>query len=90
MSSHKVGRHAFAARLLGQGKSLKLVQEADFPGVQLSHHAQFSLLPLGTVVGPGSTQLRLENGTTVQIDLGPTGRAHLCSVGGAVAGWPVC
>ena len=28
MSSHKVGRHAFAARLLGQGKSLKLVQEA--------------------------------------------------------------
>lgn len=28
MSSHKVGRHAFAARLLAQGKSLKLVQEA--------------------------------------------------------------
>lgn len=28
LSSHKVGRHAFAARLLAQGKSLKLVQEA--------------------------------------------------------------
>lgn len=28
LSSHKVGRHAFAARLLGQGKSLKLVQDA--------------------------------------------------------------
>lgn len=69
---------------------LKLVQEADFPGVQLPHQAQFSLQPLGTVVGPGSTQLRLENGTTVQIDLGPTGRAHLCSVGGALAGWPAC
>jgi integrase len=27
LSSHKVGRHAFAARLLGQGASLKLVQE---------------------------------------------------------------
>lgn len=28
MSSHKVGRHAFAARLLAQGRSLKLVQDA--------------------------------------------------------------
>jgi integrase len=28
MSSHQVGRHAFAARLLGQGKTLKEVQEA--------------------------------------------------------------
>lgn len=28
LSSHKVGRHAFAARLLAQGQSLKLVQEA--------------------------------------------------------------
>lgn len=28
MSSHKVGRHAFAARLLAKGQSLKLVQEA--------------------------------------------------------------
>jgi integrase len=27
LSSHQVGRHAFAARLLAQGKSLKLVQE---------------------------------------------------------------
>lgn len=27
-SSHKVGRHAFAARLLGEGKSLKFVAEA--------------------------------------------------------------
>lgn len=28
MSSHKIGRHAFAARLLREGHSLKLVQEA--------------------------------------------------------------
>ena len=28
LSSHKVGRHAFAARLLAEGKSLKLLQEA--------------------------------------------------------------
>ena len=28
LSSHKVGRHAFAARLLAQGQSLKLVQDA--------------------------------------------------------------
>jgi integrase len=28
LSSHKVGRHAFAARLLTEGKSLRLVQEA--------------------------------------------------------------
>ena len=28
LSSHKVGRHAFAARLLAEGKSLRLVQEA--------------------------------------------------------------
>lgn len=28
LSSHKIGRHAFAARLLAQGTSLKLVQEA--------------------------------------------------------------
>ena len=28
LTSHQVGRHAFAARLLAQGKSLKLVQEA--------------------------------------------------------------
>lgn len=28
LSSHQVGRHGFAARLLGQGRSLKLVQEA--------------------------------------------------------------
>ena len=28
LSSHKVGRHAFAARLLRAGHSLKLVQEA--------------------------------------------------------------
>jgi type IV fimbrial biogenesis protein FimT len=69
---------------------LKLVQEGDFPGVQLAHPAQFSLQPLGTVVGPLSTQLRLDNGTAVQIDLGPTGRAHLCSVGGGLASLPAC
>jgi site-specific recombinase XerD len=28
MTSHKIGRHAFAARLLRQGKTLKEVQEA--------------------------------------------------------------
>lgn len=36
LSSHKVGRHAFAARLLLEGKSLKLLQQAgDWSSIQL-------------------------------------------------------
>ena len=36
LSSHKVGRHAFAARLLAEGKSLKVVQEAGgWGGIQI-------------------------------------------------------
>ncbi len=69
---------------------LKLVQEADFPGVQPAEAASYRLQALGTVVGPPNTVLRLDNGTAVQIDLGPTGRAHLCSVGGGLAGLPAC
>lgn len=69
---------------------LKLTQEADFPGVQLPEAAQFRLQALGTVVGPPRAQLRLDNGLTVQVDLGPSGRAHLCSVGGGMAGLPAC
>ncbi len=35
-SSHKVGRHAFAARLLAEGKGLKFVQEAGgWAGIQI-------------------------------------------------------
>lgn len=36
LSSHKVGRHAFAARLLAKGKSLKLVKDAgDWASIQI-------------------------------------------------------
>jgi type IV fimbrial biogenesis protein FimT len=75
---------------------LKRVQEADFPGVQTAQAAQFSLQAVGTVVGPTAVQLSLANGPAVQVSLGPTGRAHLCSVdtgdgpAASLGGLPAC
>ena len=69
---------------------LKAVRQSDFAGITLGDNAELVLQAQGTAAAPQTLVLRVAAGEALQVNLGPTGRAHVCSPDGALAAVQRC
>lgn len=71
-----------------QACRIKATAAADHPGIQLVVAEDARFEPEG--LGRGSAELRSNRGQRLRVEVGPAGRARLCSPGSSDARYPAC
>jgi type IV fimbrial biogenesis protein FimT len=71
-----------------QSCRIKASTDKDHPGVSLTNTVDARFEPDG--MGSGKAELHSNRGHQLRIEIGPTGRARLCSPGATDARYPAC